>query len=441
MLAPGATYAVAVSVNPAAPYWETCSVANGSGTMGSGPVTNVAVTCAVGGNGSTGAPPTHGTIDTAVSTASAGAGSTTVTLSALANGLGFSAGQLVLLHQTQGNNAGQWEVATVVSTSGSSLTTLSPLENSYVSDNGSNHAQVLVIPQYSGVMTVSGTLTAPAWNGATGGILVFMDNNAVTVTGQITMTGQGYRGGGFAATAATCNLHCAFGVQGESSNGVGTNGAMTMTGSQSALSSNGAGGGGGAAGQDCGNGGGGAYGTAGTAGVNNTNGACSSAGDGNSQAGVTVGMSSLGSNILFGGAGGQGGFDEDGTLPGPGGNGGGIVLIFANTINISGGAVTANGTVGGNGTSGACPFTGGAAGGGCGMGGGGGGAGGGIRLAATSVTLGTAFVTSNGATGGDCSCTGAAETTNSGAGGSGRISVSAPTGAVMGSTSPVYDLE
>src|SRR5580698_1588362 len=38
----GAVYQVAVSANPTGPYWQTCSVAMGSGTMGNAPVTNVA---------------------------------------------------------------------------------------------------------------------------------------------------------------------------------------------------------------------------------------------------------------------------------------------------------------------------------------------------------------------------------------------------------------
>jgi hypothetical protein len=41
-LAAGAAYSVMVKTNPAA---QTCSVANGTGTMGSANVTNVAVTC------------------------------------------------------------------------------------------------------------------------------------------------------------------------------------------------------------------------------------------------------------------------------------------------------------------------------------------------------------------------------------------------------------
>ncbi len=42
-LVSGAAYAVTVKTNPSG---QTCSVANGSGTIGSANVTNVAVTCA-----------------------------------------------------------------------------------------------------------------------------------------------------------------------------------------------------------------------------------------------------------------------------------------------------------------------------------------------------------------------------------------------------------
>ena len=47
-LASGAAYNVSVKTNPSG---QTCSVANGSGTIGSSDITNVAVTCGTGNNG------------------------------------------------------------------------------------------------------------------------------------------------------------------------------------------------------------------------------------------------------------------------------------------------------------------------------------------------------------------------------------------------------
>ena len=45
-LAGGAAYAVTVQANPSG---QTCTVSNGSGTVGSANVTNVAVSCAAAG--------------------------------------------------------------------------------------------------------------------------------------------------------------------------------------------------------------------------------------------------------------------------------------------------------------------------------------------------------------------------------------------------------
>ncbi len=419
----GASYQVTVAANPVGPYWEICTVANGTGTMGNAPVTNVAVTCTLGGNGTAGAFPGSGSINGAATTATGTAG-TTAAAAPGASGL-FNAGDVVLFHQSQGGTTGVWELNTVVSTTGAGVTLLQPLVNTY-----SAGAQVLKVPQYNGAMNVTGALTAPAWNGSTGGILAFMDNNAVTVTGTINMSGSGFRGGGFANTAANCDMHCQFGVQGESTLGAGTNGGNTVA----ALMNNGAGGGGGGQGQDCGMGAGGAYGAVGAIGGNNTGGTCS-VGGGNSLGGVADGVADLSGLLLFGGGGGEAGYDEDGTYPGSGGNGGGIVLIFAQSVSVTSGTIVSNGGAGGNGTNG-CPFAGGATGGGCGMGGGGGGAGGAIQIAATTLSLGANLVSSSGAGGGTCTC----GANNSGAGSVGRVGVKV-TGAVTGTTLPTFDLE
>ena len=50
-LASGAAYAVTVQANPSG---QTCTVVDGSGTVGSANVTNVAVSCATAGGGSGG---------------------------------------------------------------------------------------------------------------------------------------------------------------------------------------------------------------------------------------------------------------------------------------------------------------------------------------------------------------------------------------------------
>ena len=330
---------------------------------------------------------------------------------------GFATGAQVLFHQTQAATGpvGVYEFATVAGVAGVTLTLTRPLVNSYVTD-ATHAAQVLVVPQYTTVTVSAGaTLTAPAWNGSVGGILVF-DAASVVNAGNITMSANGFRGG---STALVCGSHCVIGHNGESAIGVGA--ALSIT-------ANGAGGGGGAQGQDCGMGGGGGYATAGGVGVNNTTGACI-ANSTNSAGGVVDGTTDLATEVLFGGGGGEGGRDEDGGNPGAGGAGGGLVFIRTGTITVSG-TITSAGGIGGSGNNNCA--------GGCGMGGGGGGAGGAIRLqASTTAALGTNLVTAIGVVGGTCTC----GATNSGTGGNGRIGVLAPAAGITGTTNPVADPE
>jgi hypothetical protein len=320
---------------------------------------------------------------------------------------GFGVGNLVLIHQSQGTGAGVWETATVAFVaSATSLATSSPLVHTYTNPG----AQVVLVPEYFNLSVgATATLTAPAWNGTTGGIFVVHSTGTATVAGTITMSGRGFRGSNH---SLACGSHCFKGNSGESSLGAGPRGDPN----------NGAGGGGGAQGQDCGMGAGGGYGAAGGTGADNTAGTCSS---GTTAAGGTAtGAADLTQSIFFGGAGGEGGYDEDGGWPGGGGNGGGIVIVLANALSVTG-SVTSQGFVGGNGVN--------SCGGGCGMGGGGGGAGGGIRIVASTATLGANLMSATGAIGGTCTC---GPEGASGSGSVGRVAIKA--GTVTGATSPAY---
>jgi hypothetical protein len=353
------------------------------------------------------------TIDNVATPVTGTAGSQTLTA---ASATGFAGNHLVFIHQTQGTGAGNYELATVSFISGTTISLASPLKNTYSSSGGSNHAQMILVPQYTSVSVTAGaTLTAPAWNGTTGGILVFDASGATTVSGTISMTGLGFRG---ASHANICS-NCKDGTSGESTTGIGVLG----------VGNNGPGGGGGAQGQDCGMGAGGSYGTAGTTGANNTTATCTAnPNTGASPAGTVFGAANITSSIAFGGAGGEGGFDEDGSWAGPGGSGGGLIFISSATLTVTG-SIQANGSPGGDGVSGAA-----CGGGGCGMGGGGGGAGGAVRLVATTATLGTNLVVAVGAGGGACTCGGEGA---SGTGGVGRVGINAPS--VTGTSNPVFD--
>jgi len=336
-----------------------------------------------------------------------------------ARGTGLQSGQLVMLHQTQGTNAGVYELATISTVSGSAVTLSAPLARTY-SSSGIDHAQLVVVPQYTTVtLETASVLNTRAWDGETGGILAFEANGIVSINGVADASGLGFRGYSHASSCTSnAPYRCANGYAGESANGVAR--------PQSAA--NGSGGGGGTQGQDCAGGGGGAYGSSGVKGSDGSalgNCILNGANPGGA-AGSASGNANLAVNLLFGAAGGEGGADEDGAYPGRGGNGGGVVWMAAPIVNVVSGGVRANGASGGAGANG-LPCQGG----GYGMGGGGGGAGGASRILATSASLG-APVTATGGQGGVCSD----QRTFGGAGGAGRIAIGAIQ--VTGSTTPLY---
>ncbi|MFO0755005.1 MAG: hypothetical protein U0359_00820 [Byssovorax sp.] len=366
------------------------------------------MTCAAGS-----CVPIPATVNLVASPASGAQGGSALTLD---SAMGFAAGKEILVHQTQGAGAGAWEIATVASVAGNVLTLSAPLAHTYVSAAaGNDHAQAVLVEKYATLDVPAGSiLAAPAWNGSTGGILAIHVTGAMTVEGKVTMNGRGYRGTSHPCTQMNnVRYTCQDGFSGESPLGPG---------SQSLLN-NGPGGGGGSRGQDCGMGAAGSYGTAGEDGINNTFGNCSAnPKNPDSAAGTVIGSADLTAGMFFGGAGGEGGADEDGAYPGKGGNGGGIVYLQAGTLTITG-QVSSNGLAGGNGNQSAC------GGGGCGMSGGGGGAGGAIRIIAGTAALGDGLVTATGGAGGSCTC--AASGASAGAG---RIAVQSAN--LMGTTDP-----
>jgi hypothetical protein len=189
-----------------------------------------------------------------------------------------------------------------------------PLENTY-SDSGDSQAQVVVVPQATGV---SGSLTIPAWNGDTGGLFVIACNGVFS--GTINANGKGYRGG----------------VGNTSFEGRAGCGENTSGASQNLQDSNSSGGGGGANGVSTGGDGSGAGGGHGSSGENgqrqdHINGGDSKPNGG--KGGLTTGAANL-STLTFGGAGGAGGGGTGGAGK-TGGNSGGIIVVYAKSISTS----------------------------------------------------------------------------------------------------------
>ncbi|MFY2765494.1 hypothetical protein [Arenimonas sp. MALMAid1274] len=146
---------------------------------------------------------------TTLSTA-ANAGDGTITLASAA---GISAGDVLMIYQAQGatigsgnaatygevtnlNNAGRYELVNVFGVVGTVITLspacdTTPLQFSYASGS-----QVIRVPQYT-TLTIGGaaTLSAPAWNGSTGGVMPLIVQNTLTVNGLLSANGAGFRGG------------------------------------------------------------------------------------------------------------------------------------------------------------------------------------------------------------------------------------------------------
>jgi len=243
------------------------------------------------------------------------------------------------------------------------------------------------IPEYTSV-TLSETFTVPAWDGSLGGIIVFKCQGTVTLTGKIDAEGKGFRGGdaasfgyGYSSDQGEGQTHVGSGYTASNNASGGAGGRGNVPGTLSSQS--GAGGGHATAGED---------------------------GNTNATGGTTWGGQDLTDHLGFGGSGGSGGYDY-GTAGGNGAHGGGIVVIMADEVTLSGsGAIDADGGLGDDN----------------GLGNQGGGAGGSILIVAHDITTNSA-ITADGSAGGDNG--------NPGAGGDGRIHLKIVT-STTGGTSP-----
>lgn len=307
---------------------------------------------------------------------------TSGTTSLSATNASFVAGKPVLIHQSRGTNAGNWELNQIDSYVAGTITLKKPLINTYT-DSGASQAQVIQLKQYNNFTQNSGhTLAAKAWNGDVGGILAFLakgtfsgsgsfrlyGNNGNTKTGFTTVggaSGIGFAGGtGYAVSGGSVTAWC----------GEGTNGGISQT-----RNSNGSGGGGGGAGgspqSSTGAGGGNA-----TVGQDGGAGNYGYAGQATGNAGLTI--------MTFGGGGGGGASSDNnggGYTLGSGGAGGGILLAIAKMVDIQNMTINLNGGNLGGGTYAMD---------------GGGGAGGSCLIKTKIATLGTNKITATGGAGG-----------------------------------------
>jgi len=255
--------------------------------------------------------------DYAFLTGNENAGETTITVSGTS---GFVVDDEILLIQIQnssGGEAGTYEFKHISSIMGNDITLTSPLDNSYHSGSfdtvDATASQIVRVPQYTSVtVEPSGSITAPAWDGYTGGIVVF---RAETVTinngGSINVSEKGYRGGAYGPS------NDLDGYQGESYLGKGIGGNGYGFGKMNNAGAGGA--------YICG--GGGEYGGGATDSAPWTG-----SGETYARKGVVYGTADL-TKIFFGsGGGGQWNGGDAYGPPSYGGNGGGIIIIYANLI-------------------------------------------------------------------------------------------------------------
>lgn len=116
----------------------------------------------------------------------------------------IQAGDLLVIMQMQGTNAGNYEYAVAEQFNGTSVIvrgtgTNGGLNNSYINapatpTQGQQTFQVIRVPQYLNA-NLTGIVTAAPWDGTTGGVVVADVARELNFTGSINVSGQGFRGG------------------------------------------------------------------------------------------------------------------------------------------------------------------------------------------------------------------------------------------------------
>jgi len=268
---------------------------------------------------------------------------------------GFSAGDRVVMIQMKGasinttntssygtvanyENAGNYEFADVTDVNGNTVVLRAPLSRNYMPVD---FVQLIRVPTYNNA-TVTTNLSAPAWDGTTGGVLALEVSGNLTLNADIDMNGKGFRGGNnnlgntscgesdYAYTMASRNG----GRKGEGITAYTT----TNEGGRGPLANGGGGGNnnnsGGAGGGNGGRGGSGGDQWTMCPGPNYALG-----GDG----GRDLAYSNAQNRVFPGGGGGAGHTDDNTNQPISGSAGGGILIVRANSITGNNNQVQANG--------------------------------------------------------------------------------------------------
>ncbi len=313
---------------------------------------------------------------------------------------GFSIGDYIIIIQMQGaaiselndntfgtisgmGNTGNFEKQQISNILGNDI-----YINGFLSFNydPSSPLQITNLAQYANA-NVTSTLTCNAWNGSTGGILALEATGTLSLNTNIDVSGLGFRGGSvhFYTGGNTCNFFTPrnewfYTIPSGYGGGKGEGIAEIITGKECGRGPQ-ANGGGGGNDHNSGGGGGSNQATGGQGGINDEPGTFNCQGDFPGVGGLDINSTD---KLFLGGGGGAG--HGNNVTNGVGGLGGGIIIIYANTIIGNGNAILSNGSNGGSPSGG--------------DGGGGGGAGGGIHLDIQNLT-GTLNINAIGGNGGN----------------------------------------
>jgi hypothetical protein len=288
------------------------------------------------------------------------------------------------------NEAGMYEIGTVCYIIDDSVFLFHDLINTYNWTTGK--VQLVQFGQYYSA-NVTDTVKALPWDSTAGigGVIAIFADQDITVNAPIYADSSGYRGGAYLHHSGDCNpivgtnyfydpasaLAANGAYKGE---GISTPGSATLTGGRGAPAN----GGGGGNNHNNSGGGGANLANGGTGGRNSSSGPLNCNLNNNSGVGGWALNSSSGTRIFLGGGGGAGHANNGSALLNYGGDGGGIVFIWANNVWGSD-TISANGGNGGNSTS---------------DGAGGGGAGGTIILQVNNFAP-TVKIKANGGSGGN----------------------------------------
>ena len=262
---------------------------------------------------------------------------------------GFSVGDRTLLIQMKGANinttntasfgqiiglgsAGNFEFSNIASINGNTITFTANLCKPFVVGG---LVQLIRVPVYTQA-SVDAMVTAPTWNGTTGGVVAIEASNSITFNNVIDVSGKGFTGGAVTSGWFSCNdpNYASPGTNaGKKGEGVAA-APMNLEGNRAPLANGGGG-------SNSGNPGaaGGANGGVGGRGGNQFSGSC--------PVNVAFGMGGIALDYTsfkaFLGGGGGGGYMDNGLNCTAGSNGGGIVFISTPIINGNNQSILANG--------------------------------------------------------------------------------------------------